>query len=135
MSRPLTAASYFAKAERALCEAQALLQQAATEGACSRAYYAMFDAAHAALIATGHELPTTPIKTHHMLIAAFGMQLVKTGRVDPGLGRDLNQVQDMRLLADYSAEPPVLDDATWAVQQAEAFVIAMRMLVTDVPPV
>ena len=93
------------------------------------------DAAHAALIATGHELPTTPIKTHHMLIAAFGMQLVKTGRVDPGLGRDLNQVQDMRLLADYSAEPPVLDDATWAVQQAEAFVIAMRMLVTDVPPV
>ncbi len=55
-------ASYIAKAERALREAQALLQQAATEGACSRAYYAMFDAAHAALIATSHKLPATPIK-------------------------------------------------------------------------
>ncbi len=62
------------------------------------------------------------------------MRLVKPGRVDPGFGRDLNQVHNGRLLADYSAEPPLLDDATWAVQKAEAFVVAMRILVTDSPP-
>ena len=48
-------ASYMRKAERALDEARLLLREGKTEGACSRAYYAMHDAAHAALIATGYE--------------------------------------------------------------------------------
>src|SRR5271155_3328105 len=72
MSSPVTAASYMRKAERALDEARVLLREAKTEGACSRAYYAMHDAAHAALFATGNEAPEAIIKTHHQLIGEFG---------------------------------------------------------------
>ena len=88
----LSATSYLRKAERALDEARLLLREQATEGACSRAYYAMHDAAHAALIAVGHETPDVLIKTHHSLIAAFGKQLVQGGYVDSALGRAFNKV-------------------------------------------
>jgi uncharacterized protein (UPF0332 family) len=57
----MKAHDYIAKAERALIGADALLVAGDFEGACSRAYYAMFDAAHAVLIAVGGELPNTPI--------------------------------------------------------------------------
>ncbi|EGV27515.1 HEPN domain protein [Thiorhodococcus drewsii AZ1] len=42
---------YLAKSRRALASARLLLADGDTEGACNRAYYAMFDAAHAALLA------------------------------------------------------------------------------------
>ena len=122
----LDAARYMRKAERALDEARLLVRERKTEGACNRAYYAMHDAAHAALIAVGHETPDALIKTHHGLIAAFGKALVQSGRLDAALGRAFNKVQDTRQLADYSAEPPSLADAAWAVEQAEAFVAAVR---------
>jgi uncharacterized protein (UPF0332 family) len=121
----LDAASYMRKAERALREARLLLRERATEGACSRAYYAMHDAAHAALIATGHETSDALIKTHHALIIAFGKQLVQSGQIDAAFGRAFNKVQDVRQLADYSAEPPSLADAVWAVEQSELFVAAV----------
>jgi uncharacterized protein (UPF0332 family) len=120
------ARGYFHKAERALAEARSLLRDNATEGACSRAYYAMFDAAHAALLATGHEMPDAMFKKHSTLIGAFGKLLVQGGLMDAGFGRTLNKVQDIRLLADYSCEPPPLADAQWTVEQAVAFVEAVR---------
>ena len=55
--------TYIAKAEAALSGARLLLQSGDADGACSRAYYAMFDAAHAALFALGIEQLTAPIKT------------------------------------------------------------------------
>ena len=52
MSSPVvTVAAYMEKAERALDEARLLSREKKTEGACNRAYYAMHDAAHAALLA------------------------------------------------------------------------------------
>ena len=42
------------------------------------------------------------------------------------LGRALNRVQDIRLLADYDAEQPSREDAQWAVEQAAAFVAAIQ---------
>jgi uncharacterized protein (UPF0332 family) len=120
-------AAYIGKAERALEEARLLLRGDKTEGACSRAYYAMHDAAHAALFATGFETQDAIIKTHHGLIAEFGKKIVLGGLIDATLGRALNRVQDIRLLADYDAEQPSRDDAQWAVEQAEAFVAAIRL--------
>jgi uncharacterized protein (UPF0332 family) len=119
-------ASYMRKAERALDEARLLLREGKTEGACSRAYYAMHDAAHAALIATGYETPDEIIKTHHSLIAEFGKKLVLGGQIDAAHGRAFNKAQEMRLLADYSAEPPSADEAQGVVEKAEAFVAAIR---------
>lgn len=46
----MTPAQYLAKAERALASALLLLRDGNVEGACKRAHYAMFDAAHAALL-------------------------------------------------------------------------------------
>lgn len=43
-----------AKAEQAHRSAVALIELGDADGACNRAYYAMFDAARAALIANGH---------------------------------------------------------------------------------
>ena len=121
-----TALKYIQKAERALEDARVLLREASTEGACNRAYYAMFDAAHAALFAAGYRPAQGVFKTHHGLIAEFGLQLVQTGKIDPAFGRSLNRVQEIRLVADYSADPPPPDDATSAVEKAQQFVAAMR---------
>jgi len=120
------AASYMRKAERALDEARLLVLGAKSEGACNRAYYAMHDAAHAALLAAGFESPDAIIKTHPNLIAKFGKKLVLGGQIDATHGRAFNRVQQMRLLADYSAEPPPHEDAQGAVEKAEAFVAAVK---------
>lgn len=122
----VAAATYLRKAERALAEAQLLLQVKATEGACNRAYYAMFDAAQAALLVAGHSIDGATAKTHRGLIAAFGHALVQTGRLDPSLGRAFNRAQEIRLMADYTAEPPTFEDAARAVEQADTFVAAVR---------
>ena len=128
-SAPIVA-GYLKKAERALEEARLLLDGGKTEGTCSRAYYAMHDAAHAALFATGDETSDAIIKTHHRLIAEFGKKIVLGGQIDANFGRALNRVQDIRLLADYDAAPPSLTDAAWCVEQAEAFVAAVRGMIT-----
>ena len=121
-----TVAGYFDKAKRALSSARLLLAARDTEGACNRAYFAMFDAAHAALLATNADNPEASTKTHHQLIAAFGKYLVLTAQVDAKFGRVLNQVERLRRLADYIGDPVSFDDAAWAVEQAETFVEAMR---------
>jgi uncharacterized protein (UPF0332 family) len=122
-------AGYMRKAERALDEARLLLQAEKAEGACNRAYYAMQDAAHAASLATGFETPDAIIKTYHTLIAEFGKRLVLGGQIDAAHGRAFNKVQEMRLLADYNAEPPSPDNAQAAVEKAEAFVAAVRSMI------
>jgi uncharacterized protein (UPF0332 family) len=86
------------------------------------------------LLATGHETPDAIIKTHHTLIAEFGKKLVRGGQIDASVGRALNKVGEMRLLANYSAEAPPLDKTQGAVEQAEAFVAAVRSLIAEQRP-
>ena len=128
MSQSLTPASYMAKAERALCGARILLKNDDSEGACNRAYYAMFDAAQAALLAFVSEAdaPQSSAKTHRGLIAAFGKHIVLGGYIAAEFGASLNKVERLRLLADYTGDPVSIDDATWAIAQADAFIAAVR---------
>jgi uncharacterized protein (UPF0332 family) len=126
MSRALSPKSYIRKAESALSGARVLLQSGDSDGACSRAYYAMFDAAHAALFALRAEDFAAPIKTHNGLVARFGQHVVATGQLAAEHGSDLNKVQNLRQLADYSGEPVDIDKAAWAVERAEAFVAAVK---------
>ena len=114
------------KADRALIGARRLLDAGDTEGACSRAYYAMFDATHAALHAAGIETAAAEVKTHNGLLTVFSKEVVQTRRIDSNLRKALNQAQQLRQLADYAVEPPARDKATWAVEQAEAFVAEIR---------
>ena len=106
-----------------------LLDAGDTEGACSRAYYAMFDAAHAALQAKHIETPNATIKTHNGLLAIFGKELVLTKQVSADLHKALNQVQELRHVADYTADPPDMEKGRWAVEQAKAFVDAIQSVI------
>ncbi len=122
----MKARDLMAKAIRAATSAQVLLQSGDADGACNRAYYAMFDAARAALLASGAPVEAEVARTHNGLIAAFSLHLVKTGRVPIELGRALNKAEELRLVADYKGDPIGIGDATWAVQQAQTFVQAMQ---------
>jgi uncharacterized protein (UPF0332 family) len=122
MNATAVAIEYLAKAERALVGAKLLLQAGDLEGACSRAYYAMFDAARAALVAVNAPNTETIHKTHAGLIAAFGRHLVQSGLVEAELGRSLNQVESLRLLADYAGDTIEPDRASWAIGAADRFV-------------
>ncbi len=103
-----------------------MLAAKSAEGACNRAYYAMFDAAHAALFALQIEEVKAPLKTHNGLIGQFGQRLVRPGHLPAEHGEALNAVQRLRQIADYSGEPLESDKAAWSVEQAEAFVSAIR---------
>ncbi len=118
--------TYMKKGEAALAEAQLLLGSGHTDGACSRAYYAMFDAAHVALFALGAEGLTAPIETHGSLIGQFGRHVVLAGHLPAAHGEALNRVQRFRKIAEYSGDPVSPADAQWAVEQAAASVAAIR---------
>jgi uncharacterized protein (UPF0332 family) len=122
----MTPSVYLEKAKRALSAAQILLDADNPEGACNRAYYAMFDAAHAALLAARVSTGQTSIKTHAGLISAFGKHLVQSGLIDAAYGRSLNQIHHLRQLADYTGDPLSAADAAWALEQARAFVAAIK---------
>ena len=126
MTRRRSPRSYVEKAERALSTARLALKAEDPDGACNRAYYAMFDAAHAALFALGIEALTRPIKTHNGLIAKFGQEVIVAGHLPAEQGEDLNKVEELRLLADYSDGSVTSARATWAVERAEAFVAAVK---------
>jgi uncharacterized protein (UPF0332 family) len=92
----------------------------------------MFDAARAALLAADLDVPESAAKTHCGLIAAFGKHLVRGELVAAELGVAFSKVEQLRLLADYTGDPVSSEQATWAVEQAEIFVEAMRS--TFLPP-
>ena len=86
----------------------------------------MFDAARAALLASGAPIESEVARTHNGLIAAFSLHLVKSGRVPVELGRTLNRVEQIRLIADYKGDAVESEQAVCPAQQAAVFVKAMR---------
>lgn len=117
-----------AKAERALASAQSLVDMGDADGACNRAYYAMFDAAPAALMATDAPAGEGLGKTHRGLLNTFSAHLVKAGRVSKELGRQLKRAEESRWVADYDGSSIPMSDAAELVQQARQFVAAMQKL-------
>lgn len=122
------------KAERASHSARLLLANGDPEGACNRAYYAMFDAACAALT---WRLPGEPHgKSHAGLINAFSLHFVKTRLVPKDLGRALKRGEELRLIADYRGESVGVEDVILMIASAEAFIAALKALMPrlDAPP-
>lgn len=130
----MSAAELMTKAIRAAESAGLLLNAGDLDGACNRAYYAMFDAARAALLASGIQTGAEVPRTHGGVISAFSLQLVKPGRVSLELGRAFNRAEEIRLVADYKGETVDQKHAAWAVAQASAFVHAMREAVNGDSP-
>lgn len=121
----MKASDLMAKAIQAAASAKVLLDTGDMDGACNRAYYAMFDAARAALLASGAAVEADIARTHGGLISAFSLHLVKAGRVPVELGKSLNKAEELRLVADYKGDPIEKEHASWAVSQAHIFVQAM----------
>lgn len=122
----MNAQDLLAKAIQAAASAKLLLDAGDADGACNRAYYAMFDAARAALLASGAPVPAEIAKTHSGLISAFSLHLVKTGRVPVEFGKTLNKAEELRLIADYKGDPIDSDAASWVVSEAHSFVQMMQ---------
>jgi uncharacterized protein (UPF0332 family) len=110
------------KAFQAAASAKVLLDTGDADGACNRAYYAIFDAARAALLASGHDVG----KTHKGVLNAFSDRLVKNGPLPKELGRLLKHAEAFRYVADYEGVPLDLSDAREMVEQAETFAAAIQ---------
>lgn len=126
MSDQLAPDALMGKAERACKSARVLFELGDVDGACNRAYYAMFDAARAALLSSGAPVKPDIGKTHRGLINAFSDHLIKSGLVLKEMGRLLKRAEETRLVADYKGDSVELDDAREMVEQAEVFVTTLR---------
>lgn len=113
---------YLEKSKEKLRVAQLLLSQKAFEDAISRAYYAAFHAAQAALLTEG--LTAT---THQGVVNLFGLHFVKTGKMDKKFGRFLSNLKDDRENSDYEIYSSIDEDiAKNAVREAREFVNAIQ---------
>jgi uncharacterized protein (UPF0332 family) len=126
-------AELIVRARRSVASAKILLDVGDMTGACNRAYHAMFDAARAALLASNEPLKSEVIKTHSGLIAAFSLHLVKPGRIPTLYGKSLRQVDQIRLIADYSDEEPDAETALSSIEQANHFVDAVVNYLGSLP--
>jgi uncharacterized protein (UPF0332 family) len=118
------------KAIMAARSAQTLLDNGDSDGACNRAYYAVFDAAKALLLHLKPEAEIESIRTHSGLIGAFGKYAVGSAIVAPDIGRLFNRLFEKRLVADYKRDTVAMADAAEAVKQAQQFVIEIEKLLT-----
>jgi uncharacterized protein (UPF0332 family) len=110
------------KAVQAASSAADLLENGDTDGACNRAYYAMFDSARAALIQAGHQIG----KTHKGVLALFSEQFVKPGLVSKEVGKSLKKAETFRYVADYDSASVNYSDAQDLVILAQYFVNLVR---------
>jgi uncharacterized protein (UPF0332 family) len=80
-------------------EARVLFRAKLYRGACSRAYYAMFNSARAMLATRGHQPEKT--KTHKTVLRLFSLEFVKNGPYGAETGQMLRRAADARAVADY----------------------------------
>ena len=85
------------KAREKLNAAKILQRNGLYDDAASRAYYAMFHSAKAALA----KINLSP-KTHRGVIRSFGKHFIKTGTIKKTLGENLRRAKDLREKGDYS---------------------------------
>ena len=110
------------KANQALSDAELLLENGSREAAINRAYYAVFQAAQAALLTEGEDP-----KTHSGVIRRFGYHFIRTERVDEQIGGVLTTAQSMRGRADYDAFSNFTQgEAKNLTEDARQFVRAVR---------
>lgn len=114
------------RAADSLGAAKTLIEAEYYDDATSRAYYAVFYAATAALVAEGERF-----KKHSGVINGINRHFVKTGRLSADLGRDLNWLFGLRLVGDYGETRHVAEEeAKKAVRTAEGLVATLKKLAT-----
>jgi uncharacterized protein (UPF0332 family) len=101
--------------------AQLLADKGYSAQAVSRAYFATFYAAEAALLAIGETR-----SKHSGVISAFIHLLVRTGQVDEEIGRLLRSLFERRNQADYAPVGVPVEEAAATIRDAERVVRAVE---------
>ena len=110
------------KGERNLVVARNLFEDGFYDVAVSRAYYAMFYLASAALLTRRLEY-----RRHGQLVAAFGHHLAAPGILPAHLHESLTEALELRLRSDYRAQEEVSAEiAAEILGEAEEFVEAVK---------
>jgi uncharacterized protein (UPF0332 family) len=119
------------QARDSIAAARLLLEGGYPGFAASRAYYAMFYIAEAALESEGMSF-----SRHAAVIAAFGQYFAHTGKVPVELHRFLLEAQELRHSGDYGQRHTVtFDQARQQTTRAEQFLeVAERLLGPLSPP-
>ncbi len=117
---------YLAKAREKVRVARDLSAKGEWDDAISRAYYAAYHAAQAALLTEGQRADT-----HKGVVTLFGLLLVKTGKLDKKWGKFLSNLKDDREAGDYDALSYLDEDtARRAVREADEFVSTIERYVS-----
>lgn len=112
------------RAERSVEAARQLASGEYYDFAASRAYYAAFYAAKAALLEEGLEF-----SKHSAVVAAIHQRYVKAGRLPTEQGKALNWLFELRGIADYGGTAHVSqEEAQRAIDAAAGFVEAIKRL-------
>ena len=115
------------KAKRKLTTAQRLLADGELEDAVSRAYYAMYHAAHAALL----PLRVSP-RTHKGLAMMLSMHRVKTGQIAIDLYQAFVAARDQREYGDYDVATIIGKElAQSTVADADRLIEAVELLLKN----
>lgn len=113
------------KGVRSLASADNLFQDGDYDFAVSRAYYAMFYVAEAALLSRG-----MTFSKHSAVISAFGREFVKAGQLSEGLHKALREGFMERAVGDYEVQEPYpRERAEGVLASAREFVTAVRAFV------
>lgn len=116
-------------ADRSLRSARLLLGDGDGNGSINRLYYGLYHAVRAALVYRN----IVPPKSHSGLIAAFGSNFVRTGEFPISLGKLINRVEQVRLLADYSGDTIETSEVPELIGQGDTFVETVRAFARATP--
>jgi uncharacterized protein (UPF0332 family) len=119
-----------AKGRRSLRSARVVLDDGDCDGAVSRAYYAMFYAVEALLLAKG-----LVFSSHSAVIAAFGREFAKTGLLPSVFHSYLREAAEARNLGDYQVVSHLTaETAARHIDRAEQFLAtAEEFLASELP--
>jgi uncharacterized protein (UPF0332 family) len=113
------------RAEQSVQAAIDLVDKGYSDFAASRAYYAAFYAATAALLSEGIEL-----SKHSGVVASIHLRFVRTGKLSEEQGKNLNWLFELRSVGDYGGIAHVsAGEAKQAVRVAEDFLNTLKRLI------
>jgi len=122
------------KALEAAVDARELLRLGRTTGATSRAYYAMFNAARALLVARAG-IDLRDVKTHGGVLKLLSGRIIAQGLISDELGHALRDAFALRTNADYSPDPIDPEQASRTVALMDRFLEnAAELLKRDAGP-
>jgi uncharacterized protein (UPF0332 family) len=112
------------RAASSLQAARILLAAELFNDAASRAYYAVFHAASALLLAEGLNF-----SSHTGVLRAISLKFVKPGKLEKRYGRSLNWLAELRQVADYGEIQSVsASDVENAIAEASQFLTQVHQL-------